>query len=322
MAQEVEASGRSVAAPFFIIGSPRSGTTLLERLLNQQSRIFIPPETEFFSALRKKSLLGTEYSAARCEDFLKFYFNTRVARLLNLQESGLNPGNLVNTSTSWGEVFVNLLEALNENPKKPRVGEKTPYHLRCATQIQDIFPEAQFIALVRDGRAVVRSRLEHPHWERNLYSASRTWIRDARLLRDFAQTSAKTHKVLVVRYESLVADTEATIRTVLNFIGESFEPGIFECSAGIPDRYHEYYSQTWMNASTAAVDPTKVDKWMIEFSDSELALMQRMMKSELEFYGYQNHPTRAAGWPLLLGKELVRHGAFKLRTAVARRVFS
>ena len=304
---------------FFIVGPARSGSTLLERLLNGHSRIFIPPETEFFILLKQRGLLEGTFATAAARAFLAYYLDSRPARLLGIAGVPGMADRLLRDAQSWQQVFLNLLEITAEGDPRPLRGEKTPHHLRCADYLLAAFPGARFIAMIRDGRAVVRSRLHHPRWEHNLLDGARRWAGDARRI-DALLRGPHRHRVLLLRYERLVAQPHAELQRVCTFLGESFEPAMLAGSASVPPRFEAYYRQPWMARSTSTIDPSRVHAWQADLTPAALALVEREAGPELERFGYPRLAPPGAPWRSLWWREWLRHAAALGRRGLGRLV--
>jgi len=104
---------------------------------------------------------------------------------------------------------------------KTRWVEKTPKHIMHIDNILKHRPNARILLIIRDGRDVAGS-LQKRHG--SLEVGIRHWVQ--------RNTHGKKYwnhpNVHVVKYESLISDFEATMRRVLSFIGEEYEPGIKE----------------------------------------------------------------------------------------------
>ncbi len=305
------------SAPFFIMASPRSGTTLLERLLNRHSRLYVPPETAYFYHLKRLGLLGREPTQKFIELFVDIYLDTEASRLLNLGEPCVVKKALLEGATNYEDVFINLLGMLKKIGEKPIVGEKTPHHLRSYEYILTKFTDSKVICVIREGRAVVKSCLAHPHWEHNLLAASRGWRRDALCMRALL-ASEWAERVHVVRYENLVVNPRFVLKGICDFLGEQFEITMLESSGqmAVPSRHFEYYQKSWMRKSTTDFDPSRAYAWKKEYSSCELALVERLISSELEHFGYDVCAGNSFGWQPLLIKEFVCHLLYRFRRKV------
>ncbi|MBK1717506.1 sulfotransferase family protein [Thiocystis violacea] len=302
--------------PFFLIGSPRSGTTLLVQILNRHSRLFIPPETDFFYYLNLYGFLKRPFREIWATRFLDLYVATRSASMLGLSSiPGLKPRLLENVS-SYQEMFVRLMVILNEPSGKPRWGEKTPHHLHAADMIMALFPNAPMIAIVRDGRAVTRSRLQKQNWEQNLFGAALIWRKDSRrlmrLMRDHDE------RILVIRYEDLVSSPKVVISRVCAFLGEEFQPGMMDSANEVETRFEAYYRQSWMAKSKDAIDPSRTEAWRATFSDRELSLIHHVQQEDLRYWGYEVEGEVSGGdWRWLLLREQLRHGLYRVKRRLA-----
>ncbi|MEH6528654.1 MAG: sulfotransferase [Porticoccus sp.] len=292
---------------------PRSGTTLLERLLNRHSRLYVPPETAYFHHLKRLGLLGREPTGQSLELFINIYLDTRAFSLLNLGDPCVVKKALLEGAENYEDVFINLLATLQKDSEKSRIGEKTPHHLRSAEYILTKFTDAKVICVIRDGRAVVQSRLNHPNWERNLLSASRCWRRDAMSMRTLL-AGEREKRVHLVRYENLVSSPESVLKDICGFLGEKFEITMLGEGGQMNESclHPEYYQQNWMTKSTTALDPSRADAWKTEYSSCELALVEKLMSSELEYFGYDVCAGKGFGWLPLLIKEYARHLLFRI----------
>ncbi len=300
---------------FFVIASPRSGTTLLERLINKHSRLFVPPETAFFNLLKRKGLLNQEFNVDSMRSFLQFYLADR--SYLHLDKVEGIEQRLLQGANSYADVFLNLIGLLQKaGGNKPRAGEKTPHHLRCADYLLNAFPEAQFLCVVRDGRAVIRSRATNPNWEHNLISAANIWRSDAKLLRNI-KSGPHGERVHIIRYEQLITEPETVLRGVCAFLGEEFEPAMLEGDGNDSTSYSDYYERPWMVKSLTSIDSSRATAWTHEYSSSELALVEHIMKSELIDFGYE--PLLAPNnklWRILLMKEWLRHFTYRIHKRI------
>lgn len=186
----------------FIVGCPRSGTTWLQLLLLQDSRVASVQETHVFTEWIEPLMTTTR--SERAQDR-----NVGLGRLFDDEQ-------MLDIARGLFEPI--MARALTERPDATVFIEKTPGHLRSAATIIDLYPQARFVEIVRDPRAVVAS----------LLAASRTWGRSwaptdvaaaSRLWRNALQTGNRlqdlSENVLRVRYEDLATDGPATLLGVM-----------------------------------------------------------------------------------------------------------
>ena len=89
-------------------------------------------------------------------------------------------------------------------------------------EIRTLFPDAQFIHIVRDGRDQAIDISDSMLWPYSVYSGAYLWQRYVLSVRDFAR-ELPADAYLEIRYEDLCAAPEPTVRKLCEFIGEPFE---------------------------------------------------------------------------------------------------
>lgn len=300
--------------PFFIVGAPRSGTTLLVQLLNRHPKIFVPPETEFFLMLDRYQYGHSRVGISEIPAFTRWYLKTPSAVYLELDGRATEP--LMVEAIEPVDVFANLMQLLLERSGKECWGEKTPEHLHHVDVLCHRFPESRFIIVIRDGRAVVRSRLKHPEWRDNLFSAARKWQRDIRSGLDMKKYLG--NRCLEVQYETLVKEPQATLRQVLDFLGED---RFFQSTDNIGQSFENYYSQPWMRKSTDAPDQSRIDAWLNQYTPIQLRALEFFIGEQLQEVGYPLvRPSTHMGWMALAAKVILQDFMRRICLLIGRQV--
>ena len=196
--------------PIFLVGCQRSGTTMLRLVLDSHSRISCGPETRFLPDLRR--IVDERRDWPR---LARFGF-TRADWLRRI-----------------GEFFGGVHADYARERGKARWADKTPMYALSMDFIAEVFPDAQFVHLIRDGRDVVVS-----HRKRfGYFSAVKCvvkWPRYIRAARAFgaALPAGQYHEL---RYEEAVAEPDKSLRELFEFLGEDWEDGVLEYA----DRPHD-----------------------------------------------------------------------------------
>jgi hypothetical protein len=147
-----------------------------------------------------------------------------------------------------------------------------------------LFPDAQFVHLIRDGRDCVASLKEMPWYTGSVYSAVCAWAEAI----DFARHGAPKlpegsyHEL---RYEDLTADPESHLRRLCEFLGEDFAPAMCEPStlAGIAVPAHK----TWHARTHDEVTTSRTGTWRERLDPGEISLCESILGDRLETYGYE-----------------------------------
>ena len=141
--------------PLLILGVSRSGTTLLRVMLDRSPGIAIPDESFFVPLLARRHGRPVEP-----ESFLD-----DLSRIATLRAWGLAPEDVaarLRPQMSTGEAISAIFEAYAAKVGKPRWGDKTPMYMRHLGLLERLFPDAQYVHLIRDARDAALSFLELP----------------------------------------------------------------------------------------------------------------------------------------------------------------
>jgi len=210
--------------PFFIVGSGRSGTTLLRRILCANPGVHIPPETYVLGrvigmyaehdTLRWRHLvylvLGS-FEFHRQFDEFECTLRPAAQKLLDLPRRERSLARILN------EIY--LCHAAFKGVDCERWGDKTPSNVFSMRPITKVFPDARFVNVIRDGCDVVQSFLSSGLNE-SPESAANVWARS--LSAAAAYRLKHPEACLDVRYEDLVRKPEETIRALCSFLEIDF----------------------------------------------------------------------------------------------------
>lgn len=213
-----------INSPIFIVGPPRSGTTLLAAMLANHSRIACGPETHFFSKLSLKELQAAvsdrEWPKKAVNQLASLHLSGQlVHQLFGLPLTELDQY-LQHRSPNIQSMLEALVQAHAQSLGKPRWAEKTPNHLLYIDLIRQLFPDASVIRIIRDPRDVALSLRKLP-W------ASQSILANAYLWQSWIDQSQSfflaDNNTLTLRYEDLISDPKEIMCQVCRFIGEKFE---------------------------------------------------------------------------------------------------
>ena len=191
----------------FIGGCGRSGTSLLREILNRHPDIACGPETTFLCDLVNPARLAVEWGLPCAEIEAQVRHSPNVVR--------------------FAETFFGAFAA---REGKPRWADKTPRNVTVIPRLLAWFPNAKFIHLIRDGRDVACSLRHHPRQavrhgrivpvnsNNPIHQCTRRWLRETSLGIAFHAHPRCTS----LRYESLVNDTESTLRHLCGFLDVDF----------------------------------------------------------------------------------------------------
>ncbi len=197
---------------------------------------------------------------------------------------------------------------------KRRWAEKTPGHVFNVPEIMEVFPDAQFLCLIRDPRSVVASRkmarCKSRRW-RQSYNATLITLmwRAAVAAAIDAHERFGTQHIRLLRYDHLVNDPEETLRDVCQWLGESFDANMLKVP--LADSSHS------QRVETAGIQPTQLHQWRSVLTRAEVAMIEFLAGLQLDYLGY-SRDTRRGDFGRVAWESLKVPYAF-LRTVIANR---
>jgi len=195
----------------FLVGAPRSGTTILQSLLAAHPEVISFPESKFFHYLLYDKFAG------KLPSRMEAFFNDEIKRpelLKNFDDS-----QTVETKTRW---FVGVLDGLAAEQNKSIWLEKTPEHIYFIQDIERLLPNAKFIHILRNSMDTIASMYENTRISHDLWGAGwdlnhciERWEHAMLTSHKYAK---KSHHILV-KYEELLDNKTKVLGDICYFMG-------------------------------------------------------------------------------------------------------
>lgn len=273
--------------PIFIFGCPRSGTTLLSLMLHSHSRIAIPPETRFLMPVyRRRAMFGDLTVRENRRDLALYILRTpgRNFRHLELPRQPLRK-QIVHGAPTIGSALGTVYRSYAARFGKERWGDKRPTYFRNVDAIRTLFPDVQFVHLVRDGRDCVASLKRMSWWRQDSIDAMAMWTHSVDCGRR-AASRLPADTFYAVRYEQLVTDPRGELMALCEFLGEEFEEAMLEshrvAAPALPEKQRtEWHANTAKQVNAAAIGgyTEGLEPW-------ELRLLEFVAGGRLRRLGY------------------------------------
>ncbi len=207
--------------PIFIVGAGRSGTTLLSLMLDTHSRIAIPHESHFFISYYEKRLgfgnlndIGGRQALVKSilgEPFVQIWDQQIKIEEVDLDQCYSLAGTINQIYSAYARRF-----------GKDLWGDKTPAYTTNVDALNDMFPTARFIHIVRDGRDVALSVIRQTWGAKDFTMAIQYWMYTVTLARKMLGMLPK-HRAIELRYEDLIANPDAELHKLTDFLGLHYE---------------------------------------------------------------------------------------------------
>ena len=278
--------GNTAAAPdrpIFIVGCPRSGTTLLQLMVHAHPRIAIPPETRHLLDLyHRHAEFGDLRDPANRLAVADHILAERRFKDLKLDRAQVRSA-IEHGPPTIGSALGIVLQEFAHKFGKPRWGDKRPLYINHLAAIFEMFPDAQIVHIIRDGRACVASLKRMPWWDGGSISAMSRWIQ-AMYIGSRAKASLRPDQYHEISYEKLVADPRPQLEALCAFLGESFAASMLEPSQvadAVPKR-KKHHANTRGEVSQAPVAA-----WRTELEEWEVAVFEIVARKWLLRHGYE-----------------------------------
>ncbi len=265
----------TTSSPLFIIGSPRSGTTMLAGLLRHTpwGEAF---ETHFivkyFRLLPRLGNLSDPTAFGRLAERILG------ERPIAQHKLGLTAQGLYDSLPQHD--YASLVDAIGRayGVRKGHLswGDKTPHYITDVDVLHLLYPRAKMLYLVRDGRDVAMSLLERDWGPATIYTCAQQWQHENEPRPIFSSLRSKglLHDI---RYEDLLAKPHETLAGILSFLGQSISKDI-------------------LDELTAAIRQTNARKWERQMSPGNVALFERVAGDTLRRFDYKvTHPSSPVG---------------------------
>lgn len=276
------------AAPVFLLGFQRSGTTLLRLLLDAHSELAIPFESfvliDFYERRHEYGDLTTLEQRSRLVGALLS------AKGINAWEPRVESAD-VNLERCGGlaATIDQIFSAYARKSGKSLWGDKTPSYTGHLDVLNELFPRAKFVHLLRDGRDCALSLVRQPWGPQDLLTALQQWNEIVGWSRKMGRM-LPPGRYLEVRFEDLTSDPEQVLRRITQFLGLEFEPAMLrreaQLDAKLPARSMAFHGNL-----RRPVDDRLALEWRGKLSPADQVLSLKIAGGLLMALGYPvEHP--------------------------------
>ena len=258
---------------FFILGRPRSGTTLLRTLLDAHPNIVIPLENSGMIHLYFKYRKVRHWDPEKLDRLAADFFHLDNVKNWKLDREGIREklGDLSGKYYSFHQLIRIFYYHYRSEFRKEEIrilGDKSPLFSLYPKQISRAFPDARFIHLVRD----YRSNLLCMFGE-DLFSPSETFIlmQWKKSAEQISRLKAdRPERFLTLRYEDLVSDPESMYREVCEFLRVKFLPGLLDPETrknAVRSLYSPEFLDQWQPGLSGKITTAHIEKWKTGLPD-------------------------------------------------------
>ncbi len=278
--------------PFpLVVGSGRSGTTLLRNILDSHPEMAMAHEAHFVAPMARRRHRYRTSNGFGLEVFVGDLYRNSNFRRQGLSESEVRRALAVHPPAGFAEAVRTVLGLYASRHGKQRYGDKTPGYVKHIRLLAEIFPEARFVHLIRDGRDVALGYLDRSEWgpatlpEAALYWRSRVERGRA------AGRKLGEDRYLEVRYEDMVHAPDVEITRVCEFLHLDYRADMLT--------YYEKGSDFIATSATpeaftglARPITSGLRDWRTQMADPDVATFEALAGDLLADLGYERGTAR------------------------------
>lgn len=320
--------------PVIVInGCPRSGTSLLQRLLATRFNAAVLPETHFIPLFAPYTFLwGNLTTCSGRRSLLRAIYAFTELRITGTRTAveAMRPYTLLATAPSADRLardtrtYPDLVSALFQEYRDIHHGsivvEKTAYFTPFPwDRLADAIPGARFIHIVRDGRDVALSWMRTWFGPKSWPLAAWLWARHVEFGLDWEQRHPE--RTLRVKYEDFTKDTTSTLQEIGALLGmtpseQNGQQSSLEWFSFIAKHKH-------MSKVAAGVEVDNVGKWRPHVAGEDITLFEAIAGRALQRTGYDLAASDSRSLtPTRVRREILlrRGGALFSRVGIKRRL--
>ncbi|MEH6515089.1 MAG: sulfotransferase [Halioglobus sp.] len=277
--------------PFFILGHPRSGTSLLRSILNSHDKIVVPPECGFVQWLHARY---RDFDKIQIDGFVSDLSLSRKIEGWNLDFEALRHFLIRKTPRSYSELCSLVYQFYGESLGKDLLlwGDKNNYYIHHLGEIVSIYPGAQFIHIIRNPKDVVRSHLDvidlpsstyKPNFSGSIREMTENWIDNNNKVSVFLEKGG--FQKLEVHYEALISDAAKVTQEICDFLCISSEGvlGNFESK-----KYFDEPETTmeWKAKLTGSILPNNFNTYSERLTENDAMIIDKLLSDRVLEFNY------------------------------------
>ncbi|MFT4518059.1 MAG: hypothetical protein ACI9JM_000436 [Halioglobus sp.] len=293
--------GMNIRAPLFVIGNPRSGTSLLRLMLTSHSEVVIPPECGFIVWLHEKhadwTLRSAQDEQAR-SSFLNDLLDCKKFDTWGLSRSQVDAQILASQPKDYAALcaVVALAYANTQSKQVTLWGDKNNFHTQYLAMLSDLYPSSRFVHIVRDGRdiavsyravmAAASSSPYAPNLSTDIREIACEWSANVIQVGDYLSQLPESRRLLV-RYEDLVRHPKACVENMCEWLALEYESGMLSPHLQNSGRGLEPQATLdWKQRTLEPVADDTVGRFRKEISAAETIEFEEVAGTALTRFGY------------------------------------
>lgn len=273
-------------APFFIIGTERSGSNLIRLILNANSNVVIPHPPHIYKYFI--NLLDMYGDLNVDSNFRRLIHD--VVKMVQLHaykwEISFDENQMLKTIRTRDLIGIKtyIYQHYADQMHKKHWGCKSTFMLQYVEDVLKHCPMAKFLYLVRDGRDVAQSAKKSIFNNFHTYYIAERWRRE-QLLGISWLKKLSPKQICLIKYEELLSKPDVIVSRICAFLEIPFESNMLNYYLTSEAKKSASLSESWENTSKPILN-NNFNKFKTTLSEYEIQLFEAIARQELEFFNY------------------------------------
>lgn len=273
---------KNICGPFFIVGSERSGTTMLRLMLNKHPELFVPPESHFIATVIDEFGLECLLNESKIHRIIDKIVSSKRWQDWKEDPYKLRDYILLNRPETMAELIHYVFKY--SSGEKPYWGDKTPRYVQYLEDISILYPSSKFVHIIRDGRDVCVSMLKTNWFGGSVRVIASKWCYAVDCADEFQ--ARQEDRLLTFTYEDLVKSSESCLSDICGFIGVEYEDSMTEFYADSQENIAKD-SRKYHKKLSKKPSVSDLQRWKNELSPLQVLVYESVASSHLKKHGYQ-----------------------------------
>ena len=269
--------------PIFVIGAERSGTTMLGSMIGAHSDVLCLPESNFIAVYMPTSDPQQPVDAAAALRLFRSHYKFRTMwRDVRIDEKSLGAETGAVTFPQLVDWLVRQYASSVGKRSATSWVDHAPNNLLYVHRLNQHFPDSKFVHIVRDGRAFANSMIAADWGPNDVIEAAERWIYFIGLGM-IATNYLGERRIITVKYEDVVLNTEESMGRIAKFLGLEFQPAM--CSPtglSVPGFIKKTHALLG-----AGVEPKRLDAWKRKLTPRDIEILESKVGDLLQILGYE-----------------------------------
>ncbi|WNB16857.1 sulfotransferase family protein [Marivirga arenosa] len=282
---------------FFILGNPRSGTSLFRLMLNMHPNIVVPPESGFLHWWSTKyNNWSQSDNTSRIDEYLEDLMSSKKFETWGVDKKKLKYYLISNRPKNYLELTSLVYLFYKGDERVKLVGDKNNYYVSHINDLLKIWPDAFFLHIVRDVRDVYSSYKDlnelqttsayKPELSTNPEDVVKEWLANNENIESLS--SSFPDRYYLIKYEDIISDPLKTLSALCDFLGIKFSDEMLNYHLKEGKKFIEPEGTLdWKKKTRDKLDTNNIGRYKRSLSGSVINLIEELSMQKLKAYGYE-----------------------------------